>query len=65
MILEGGYVEFKDVAKITGLNRTLDYLGKSYNVIKECLKTLFPHKFATLDNISRQLFLVSYYELTT
>ena len=48
LILEGGYVEFKDVAKITGFSKGLAYLAESFNVLEEYRKTTFPHKFATL-----------------
>ena len=50
--MEEGYVEFKDVAKITGFSKGLAYIAESFNVIEEYRKTTFPHKFATLDHLN-------------
>jgi hypothetical protein len=47
--LEGGFVEFKDLSKITGYDKYLASLGKSFQVLEEYRKTVFCHLFDILE----------------
>ena len=51
LALEGGEVEFKDVSNITGSDGGLAGLAESFNVPEYYRKTVFPHRFATLNHI--------------
>jgi hypothetical protein len=50
MTLEGDYVEFKDVIRMTG-QTSLEKLCKYFKIDKEFMKTNFPHKFASEKNL--------------
>ena len=43
--LEGGFVEFKDLSRITGYGKSLAKLCESFNIPEDYSKTKFCHKF--------------------
>lgn len=52
LTMEGGYVEFKDVAKITGMVGGLAGLSKSFQIPEKYCKESFPHLFAFVENFN-------------
>jgi hypothetical protein len=50
MTLEGDYIEFKDVIRMTG-QTSLEKLCKDFKLDEEFMKTHFPHKFASEKNL--------------
>ena len=51
VVLKGGYIEFRDSMRITGLT-SLDSLCKNFNLPVEFSKTEFPHEFACAENLN-------------
>ena len=52
LTLEGGYVEFKDVAKVTGTIGGLAGIARSFQIPDKYSKESFPHPFAIIEHLN-------------